>query len=282
MHMTLSPTCMANRPHVHEAQIGFPPGPRRAKLPTGNFATARLQRVRFPASPTTISWLSLQWLVVCLPPVPSCRSRVGLAFSLTLVSVAVHTERPVVISGPSGVGKGTLYQKLLDAYPETFATTVSHTTRKPRPGEVEGTAYYFVSRDKFESLIAEGTFLEFAEFNGNLYGTSKQTVMDQTLKGSIVLLDIEMEGVKQLQAEQSKTDSQINARVVFIKPPSLEALEARLRGRGTEDEESIQRRLAQVLAELEYAETGVHDKIIINDDLDRAFQELEGFIFERP
>jgi guanylate kinase len=198
------------------------------------------------------------------------------------VSVAASIERPIVISGPSGVGKGTLCQKLLDAYPETFATTVSHTTRKPRPGEVEGSAYYFVSRDKFESLIAEGTFIEFAEFNGNLYGTSKQTVIDQTARGSVVLLDIEMEGVKQLKVEQSKADSQINARFVFIKPPSLEALEARLRGRGTEDEESIQRRLAQAITELAYAETaGVHDKIIINDDLDKAFHELEDFIFER-
>jgi guanylate kinase len=117
----------------------------------------------------------------------------------------------------------------------TFATTVSHTTRKPRPGEVEGSSYYFVSRDEFEALVAQDTFIEFAEFNGNLYGTSKQTVIDQTAKGSVVLLDIELEGVKQLKEEQSKTDSQINPRFVFIQPPSLAVLEARLRGRGTED-----------------------------------------------
>ncbi|KAK4148408.1 hypothetical protein C8A00DRAFT_39029 [Chaetomidium leptoderma] len=188
---------------------------------------------------------------------------------------------PIVISGPSGVGKGTLCQRLLDAYPEIFATTVSHTTRKPRPGEVEGSAYYFVSRDKFESLITEGIFIEFAEFNGNLYGTSKQTVIDQTARGSVVLLDIEMEGVKQLKEEQSKADSQINPRFVFIRPPNFEALEARLRRRGTEDEGSIQRRLAQATTELAYAETGVHDKIIINDDLDKAFQDLEDFILKR-
>jgi guanylate kinase len=184
-----------------------------------------------------------------------------------------------VISGPSGVGKGTLCQRLLDKYPETFATTVSHTTRKLRPGEVDGVAYYFVSRDKFESLIADGVFIEFAEFNGNLYGTSKQTVIDQTARGAIVLLDIEMEGVKQLKGEQSKADSQINPRFVFVRPPSFEALEERLRGRGTEDEGSIQRRLTQASAELAYAETGVHDKVIINDDLDKAFVELEDFIF---
>ena len=151
---------------------------------------------------------------------------------------------------------------------------------------MDGSAYYFVSRDKFESLIAEGAFIKFAEFNGNLYGTSKQTVIDQTARGAVVLLDIEMEGVKQLKAEQqpkADSDSQINPRFVFVRPPSLEALEARLRGRGTEDEGSIQRRLARAAAELAYAETtDVHDKIIVNDDLGRAFRELEVFIFERP
>lgn len=162
---------------------------------------------------------------------PSCRSRVALTFSL-----AVPPERwPVIISGP-GVGKGTLCQRLLDAYPGTFATTISHTAHQPRPGEVDGSAYYFVSRDKSESLIAEGALIEFAEFNGNLDGTSKQTVIDQTARGAVVLLDVEMEGVTQLKAEQqpeADCDSQINPRFVFVRPPSLEALEARLRGRGT-------------------------------------------------
>ncbi|KAI5861925.1 guanylate kinase [Durotheca rogersii] len=188
-------------------------------------------------------------------------------------------HRPVVISGPSGVGKSTLYQRLLDEHPGILATTVSHTTRKPRPGEVEGTTYYYVSRDKFESLIAQDTFIEYTEFGGNLYGTSKQTVIDQTAKGSVVLLDIEMEGVKQLKTEQLRADSQINPRFVFIKPPNLTVLEARLRGRGTEDECSIRKRLARARAELDYAETGVHDKIIVNHDLEDAFKELEDFVF---
>ena len=112
-----------------------------------------------------------------------------------------------------------------------------------------------------------------------MYGTSKQTVIDQAAKGSIVLLDIEMEGVKQLKKEQFKVGSHINPRFVFIKPPSFTELEVRLRGRGTEDEGSIQRRLAQARAELDYAETGVHDKIIVNHDLDNAFQELIDFVF---
>ncbi len=95
------------------------------------------------------------------------------------------------------------------------------------------------------------------------------------------MLDIEIEGVRQLKEEQTKADSHINPRLVFVKPPSFEALEARLRGRGTEDEGSVQRRLARARAELMYAETGVHDKIIVNDHLDKAFKDLEDFIFKQ-
>ncbi len=168
----------------------------------------------------------------------------------------------------------------MDKYPDVFATTVSHTTRPPRPGEVEGSSYFFVSRDKFEDLIAQDAFIEYTEFNGNLYGTSKQTVIDQTTRGLVVLLDIELEGVKQLREQQSKSGAQVNPRFVFIRPPSSEVLEARLRGRGTEDEASVQRRLLHARAELEFAEAGGHDKIITNDDLERAFQELEEFVFD--
>jgi guanylate kinase len=167
----------------------------------------------------------------------------------------------------------------METHPDVFVTTVSHTTRKPRPGEVEGMTYYYVSRDKFESLIKDNAFIEYTEFNGNLYGTSKKTIIDQIAKGLIILLDIEMEGVKQLRKEQSRTGSRINPRFVFIKPPSYVALEIRLRDRGTEDERSIQDRLHRARAELDFADTGVHDKVIINQDLDHAFQELEEFVF---
>lgn len=177
------------------------------------------------------------------------------------------------------MGKSTLCQRLISSHPGTFSITVSHTTRQPRPGEREGVDYYYISREKFEALIFEGTFVEYAEFNGNLYGTSKQTIIDQTTSGSIVLLDIEMEGVKQLKEEQAKGASQIDPRFVFVRPPSLAMLETRLRGRGTEDEASIVRRLDRATAELEYADTGVYDKVIVNQDLDTAFQELEEFVF---
>ncbi|CAG9988789.1 unnamed protein product [Clonostachys byssicola] len=189
-------------------------------------------------------------------------------------------RRPVVISGPSGSGKSTLCTRLLNTYPGAFAATVSHTTRKARPGEVEGVTYYYVSREQFESLILKDTFVEFTKFNGNLYGTSKQTAIDQASKGSTVVLDVEMEGVKQLKREQLNAESTMNPRFVFIKPPSFAVLESRLRGRGTEDEASVQNRLKRARAELEYAETGVHDRIIVNEDLDKAFRELEEFIFD--
>ncbi|KAJ5698164.1 Guanylate kinase [Penicillium macrosclerotiorum] len=185
------------------------------------------------------------------------------------------SSAPIVISGPSGVGKGTLIKKLFDAHPDTFAFTVSHTTRSPRVGEADGVSYFFVDRSKFADLIAEGAFVEHATFGSNQYGTSKQTIADQTAKGRIVVLDIEMNGVKQM-----KSNSGIDARYVFISPPKFEDLEKRLRGRGTEKDEDVQKRLEQAKAELEYAETGVHDKIIVNDDLEVAYRELESFIFQ--
>ncbi|KAF1956152.1 guanylate kinase [Byssothecium circinans] len=183
-------------------------------------------------------------------------------------------RRPIIISGPSGVGKGTLCQKLFDTHPNTFTLSVSHTTRKSRPGEIEGVTYFFVSPSTFSSLISQDAFVEYTTFSGNYYGTSKQTIADETKKGSVVVLDIEMEGVKRMK------ESGISARYVFIKPPSLEMLEARLRSRSTESEEDIQNRLAQARVELEYADTpGVHDKIIVNDDLEKAYAELEEFVY---
>jgi guanylate kinase len=115
-----------------------------------------------------------------------------------------------------------------------------------------------------------------AQFGDNFYGTSKATIEEQSAKGRLVVLDIEMEGVKQIKT------SKIPARYVFIAPPSETELEKRLRGRGTETEKSIQARLEQAKAELAFAETGVHDKIIVNDDVDEAYKELEDFVYAPP
>ncbi|TFA99339.1 Guanylate kinase [Trichoderma ghanense] len=184
-------------------------------------------------------------------------------------------RRPIVVSGPSGVGKGTLYGMLFDRHPDTFALSVSHTTRAPRPGEVDGVHYHFVSMEAFEDLIARDGFVENAKYGRNRYGTSKMTIEEQTKKGKVVVLDIEMEGVKQIK------QSGISARYVFIAPPSIETLEKRLRGRGTETEQSIQERLAQAQKELDFSKTpGVHDIIIVNDDLESAYKKFEEFVYK--
>jgi guanylate kinase len=189
---------------------------------------------------------------------------------------ALKDRRPIVISGPSGVGKGTLCQMLKDAHPGNFATTVSHTTRQPRPGESDGITYFYVTSVEFDSLISQNAFVEYTFFGGNRYGTSKQAITDETAKELVVVLDIEIHGVQQM-----KDVSSIDARYVFIRPPSFEALEDRLRSRGTEDEKHVQDRLTRARVELEYAETpGAFDKIITNDDLQNAYQELSEYVHQ--
>ncbi|KAF3074967.1 hypothetical protein CFAM422_002742 [Trichoderma lentiforme] len=194
-----------------------------------------------------------------------------------LPSSAPPDRRPIVVSGPSGVGKGTLYGLLFERHPDTFCLSVSHTTRDPRPGEEHAVHYHFVKMEDFEDLIAKDGFVEHAKYGRNRYGTSKMTIEEQTKKGKVVLLDIEMEGVKQIK------NSGIDARYIFVSPPSIETLEQRLRGRGTETEQSIQERLAQAQKELDFSKTpGVHDIIIVNDDLEASYKKFEEFVYSPP
>ncbi|KAK9453037.1 P-loop containing nucleoside triphosphate hydrolase protein [Dipodascopsis uninucleata] len=188
-------------------------------------------------------------------------------------SMSAPSLRPIVISGPSGTGKSTLLKRLFAEYPDSFGFSVSHTTRMPRPGEENGIAYHFVDRPTFDKLIEENAFLEHAEFSGNCYGTTIKAVQDVATKGKICILDIDMQGVISVK----KTD--LNARFIFLAPPSLKALKTRLVGRGTETDDSVQKRMAQAEKEMAFAETGAHDKIIINDDLEKAYSELKEFIF---
>lgn len=175
------------------------------------------------------------------------------------------TPRLFVISGPSGAGKGTLLAELRKQRPD-LGLTVSATTRSPRPGEVDGTSYYFLSDEEFRRRIAAGEFVEWAEVHGHLYGTLVSEVKRLLAKGHSLVLEIDVQGA--LNVRKVYPD----AVLVFIEPPSLQALEERLRGRGTEDEASIELRLKNARHEMELADQ--YDARIVNDTVDRAAQEL--------
>lgn len=199
-----------------------------------------------------------------------------------------------VISGCSGVGKGTVLKEFMARNSKDFMLSVSCTTRKPRTGEVDGVNYFFLTREEFEKAVEEDKFLEYAQFAGNFYGTKKKFIKQKFEEGLNIILEIETQGA--LQVKQKMPE----AVLIFIAPPgprqigisatysednntdtktffNLEAglveLEKRLRGRNTEDEETIQKRLAEAKIELERAKN--YDYIVINDDLERAISEVE-------
>ncbi|MDD1422791.1 guanylate kinase [Dolichospermum sp. ST_sed1] len=177
----------------------------------------------------------------------------------------------IVLTGPSGVGKGTLMNEILKRYPELHYS-VSATTRSPRSGEIDGKNYYFIARNKFEQLVTQGEFLEWAEFAGNCYGTPREAVLNHVQSGKLVVLEIELEGARQVRT------SFPSARSIFILPPSFSELENRIRGRGQDSEEAIARRLQR--AEEEIAAANEFDIKIINDDFEKALTEIEKAIFE--
>ncbi|XP_017327152.1 guanylate kinase isoform X1 [Ictalurus punctatus] len=183
--------------------------------------------------------------------------------------------RPVVFSGPSGAGKSTLLKKLLKEFDGVFGFSVSHTTRKPRPGEENGKDYHYVSREEMQAGIAKGDFIESAEFSGNIYGTSKAAVQAVQAQNLICILDIDMQGVKSIR----KTN--LNPIYVSIQPPSMDVLEKRLRARQTESEESLQKRLQVALIEMEFSkEAGQFDVVIVNDILDEAYEKLKAALLQ--
>ncbi|KAF1814594.1 guanylate kinase [Eremomyces bilateralis CBS 781.70] len=191
-------------------------------------------------------------------------------------------SRLIVLSGPSGVGKSTIKDRLMSEYPDKFEFSVSHTTRAPRRKanvsdalEQDGEDYWFVPMERFDAMVANDEFVEHAVFGRNKYGTSKAAIEKIADAGRVCLLDIEMEGVKQIR------NSTLPARFLFVAPPSVEVLEGRLRGRATDDEDSIQRRLDQAKREIEYANSdAVHDKIVVNDDLETAYREVRDFCLQ--
>lgn len=178
-------------------------------------------------------------------------------------------DKLIVISAPSGGGKGTLIKMLLEEMPEIWFS-VSATTRAPREGEVDGVSYYFLTRDEFMRMVEEDGFLEWAEFSGNCYGTPRKYIDEHLAEGKMVLLEIEVQGAENVMKKCP------GCHTIFVKPPSMEVLEARLRGRGTDSEESIQKRLEAAKGELEHAKN--YEKVVVNDDLDVAFSELKEYI----
>ncbi len=174
-----------------------------------------------------------------------------------------------VITGPSGVGKGTIVRKILHNHSDVWLS-ISATTRKPRSGEIEGEHYLFLEKKDFQTIIDKEGFLEWASFSNNFYGTPKKIVKEKIEKGINVLLEIELQGARQIR----KTFP--DALQIFLAPPDLIELEKRIRGRGTESEESIRDRLAianeEIIAKEEF------DAVVINKDIDKALNEIEALM----
>ena len=181
--------------------------------------------------------------------------------------------RAVVITGPSGVGKGTLIRLLRERMPE-LQLSVSATTRRPRPGETHGIDYHFLSTEQFEEHVRAGDFVEHADYAGARYGTLRSELATRSASGLPVVLEIEVQGARQVR------EAMPEAVQVFVAPPSLDALRARLVGRGTDDPEQIQARLRT--AERELQAQGEFAHVVVNDRLEDAVDELLALVRDKP
>ncbi len=177
-----------------------------------------------------------------------------------------------VVSAPSGAGKTTLCRRLLAELPD-LSFSVSYTTRPPRHGEMDGVAYHFVTRERFLAMREAGEFFEWAEVHGNFYGTGKGEVTSRISQGEDVLLDIDVQGARRIREIFPE------AVTIFVLPPSWEALEKRLGGRGTEDREVLALRLTNARTELDAAHE--YDYLVVNDEIDRALADLVGIVRAR-
>lgn len=185
------------------------------------------------------------------------------------IPVAPPSIMLLIVSGASGVGKSTLCRRLLETHP-TLGLSISYTTRAPRGAEEDGVHYHFVTLQRFEQMVAEDAFAEHAMVHGNGYGTATHVVDEALAAGRSLLFDIDWQGAASLRARYP------NAISVMVFPPNLETLEARLRGRGEDSEEVVQRRLRAAQAEM--AQAPNFDFIVVNDALDEAFERLSGIL----
>ncbi|MCV2886187.1 guanylate kinase [Aestuariibacter sp. AA17] len=184
-----------------------------------------------------------------------------------------------ILAAPSGAGKSSLIKALLENHQDTnmhntkMQVSVSHTTRDPRPGEVDGVHYHFVSKDEFKALIDQNAFFEWAEVFGNYYGTSRITIEETLSQGIDVFLDIDWQGARQVKAQIPDTAT------IFVAPPSQAELERRLRARNQDSDEVIKSRMEKAVAEISHYHE--FDYIIVNDDFDAALNELEAIVAAR-
>ncbi|XP_057434412.1 guanylate kinase 2-like isoform X2 [Lotus japonicus] len=230
------------------------------------FLKDRILIVKKNSKPDDHTW----FLEIDTPYVRLQKKVVGSEVVAWSKGVVGNAEKPVVISGPSGVGKGTLISMLMKEFPSMFGFSVSHTTRAPRGMEKDGVHYHFTEKIVMEKDIKDGKFLEFASVHGNLYGTSVEAVELVSDAGKRCMLDIDVQGARSVRA------SSLEAVFIFICPPSMEELEKRLRDRGTETEEQVLKRLRNAQTEIEQGKSsGIFDFILYNDKLEECYESLK-------
>eukprot|EP00392_Amoebophrya_sp_AT5.2_P011372 g11449.t1 len=194
--------------------------------------------------------------------------------STSRASRNLASKKLIVMCGPSGAGKSSLVKKLMKEYPSQYGFSVSHTTRAPRPGEKDGVDYHYVAKEVMEAKIQASEMLEYAHVHSNIYGTSIEAV-EQVMRERRCILDIDVQGVDSVK----RTHMNSRTCYIFVAPPDLDALEKRLRSRGTETEEKIQTRLRNARTEMEYKDKPKFwDAVLVNDDLERAYAELKSLL----
>lgn len=214
---------------------------------------------------SAVSDRQFNFLLWSLSVVATVGGSIGLYYAIKKYRREIFV---LVISGPSGAGKSTLIQRLREEFPGVFTFSVSYTTRRPRPNEVDGVDYHFVSRDEMTRLIEANEFIEWTEFAGNMYGTSKSAVAELAKNKKVVILDLDTAGVRNVK------NSGIDALYVSILPPSTEELRIRLQKRNTETDEEIEKRVRHTDEMFEFADAGNFDLVIVNEDLEEAYRLL--------